>query len=228
MAKKEEKKDVLENPEVIAEKLEGVEHWIESNPKTIISVVGVIVLVVGGYFGFQYYQKNQNAQAQKEMFQAVRYFEADSLNLAMKGDGNNLGFEQIIDDYGMTDAGNLANFYAGVINLKQGKYSLAVFYLQDFKSNDILVQARAYSLLGDAYMEQKDFENAVKYYGKASDYKPNKFYTPSYLMKLALAYEKLNQTDKAIATYDRIINQYFESAEYQTARKYKASLEKNS
>jgi TolA-binding protein len=228
MAKKEEKKDVLENPEVIAEKLEGVEHWIESNPKTILGVVGVIVLVVGGYFGFQYYQRNQNQQAQKEMFQAVRYFEADSLNLAMKGDGNNLGFEQIIDDYGMTDAGNLANFYAGVINLKQGKYSLAVFYLKDFKSNDILVQARAYSLLGDAYMEQKDFESAATYYAKAADYKPNKFYTPSYLMKLALAYEKLNQTDKAVATYGRVITEYWDSAEAQTAKKFKASLEKTS
>jgi predicted negative regulator of RcsB-dependent stress response len=228
MAKKEEKKDVLENPEVIAEKLEGVEHWIESNPKVIIGIVGAIVLIVGGYFGFQYYQKNQNAQAQKEMFQAVRYFEADSLNLAMKGDGNNLGFEQIIDDYGMTDAGNLANYYAGVIALKQGKFPVAVFYLQDFKSNDILVQARAYSLLGDAYMEQKDFENAAKFYSKASEYKPNKFYTPAYLMKLALAYEKLNQIDKAIATYDRIITQYWESTEFQAARKYKASLEKNS
>lgn len=228
MAKKEEKKELLENPEVIAEKLEGVEHWIEQNPKILISIVGVIVLAVGGYFGYKYYQGTQNEQAQKEMFQAVRYFEADSLNLAMKGDGNNLGFEQIIDDYGMTDAGNLANYYAGVISLKQAKFPMAIFYLQDFKSNDILVQARAYSLLGDAYMEQKDFESAAKWYGKASDYKPNKFYTPTYLMKLALAYEKLNQNDKAIAAYDRIINQFWDSAEVQNAKKYKASLQKNS
>ncbi|HEY5824631.1 MAG TPA: tetratricopeptide repeat protein [Cyclobacteriaceae bacterium] len=228
MAKKEEKKDILENPEVIAEKLEGAEHWIEENPKVIIGVVAAIAIIVGGYFGFRYYQGNQNQLAQKEMFQAVRYFEADSLNLALKGDGNNLGFEQIIDDYGMTDAGNLANYYAGVISLKQGKFPLAIHYLEGFKASDILVQARAYSLTGDAYMEQKDFESAAKYYAKASDYKPNKFYTPNYLMKLALAYEKLNQNDKAIAAYDKIINEYWDSSEYQTARKYKASLEKNS
>jgi len=228
MAKKEETKDLLESPEAIAEKLEGVEHWVEQNPKIILSVVGVIILAVGGYFGFKYYQGNQNEQAQKEMFQAIRYFESDSLNLAMKGDGNNLGFEQIIEDYNNTDAGNLANFYAGVISLKQGKHALAIFYLEDFSSNDILVQARAYSLMGDAYMEQKDYENAAKYYEKASDYKPNKYYTPAYLMKLALAHEKLNQNDKAIAAYDRIINEFWESNEFQTAKKYKASLEKNS
>ena len=228
MSKKEETKDLLENPEVIAEKLEGAEHWVEENLKLVIGVLGAIVLVVGGYFGYQYYIGAQDEQAQKEMFQAVRYFEMDSLNIALKGDGNNLGFEQIIEDYTGTDAANLANFYAGAISLKQGKYALAILYLEDFKSNDLLVQPRAYSLMGDAYMEQKQYEEATKFYGKASSTSPNKFFTPTYLMKEALAYEKLNQPDKAKEVYQKIIDQYFDSSEYQNARKFKAKLETNS
>ena len=228
MAKKEENKDLLENPEVIAEKLEGAEHWIEENLKLVASVIGAITLIVGGYFGYKYYIGEQDAQAQKEMFQAVRYFEADSLTLAMNGDGNILGFKQIIEDYSRTDAGNLANFYAGVISLKQGKFPLAVLYLEDFKSNDLLVQPRAYSLLGDAYMEQKLYGDAAKFYGKASNSNPNKYFTPTYLMKEALAYEKLNQNDKAKEAYQKIIDQYFDSTEYQNARKFKARLESNS
>jgi predicted negative regulator of RcsB-dependent stress response len=228
MAKKEESKDLLENAEVIQEKIVGVEHWIEQNPKIIIGVVAALVLTVGGYFGWKYYIDNQEAQAQKEMFQAVHYFEADSLNLAFNGDGNNLGFKQIIEDYGMTPAGNLANFYAGAIHLKQGKFPLAIYYLEDFKSSDMLVQGRAYSLIGDAYMEQKDFENASKWYNKASEYQPNKEFTPIYMMKAALAYEKLNQNDKAKEVYQKIIDTYFESSEVQNAKKYKARLETNS
>ncbi|MGE0587578.1 MAG: tol-pal system YbgF family protein [Cyclobacteriaceae bacterium] len=228
MAKKEENKDLLENPEVIAEKVEGVEHWIENNPKIVFGVVGALLLVVGGYFGFRYYVGTQEEVAQKEMFQAVYYFEADSLNLALKGDGNNLGFEQIIDDFGMTDAANLANFYAGAICLRQGKYQLAIYYFEDFDSDDILIQPRAYSLMGDAYMELKDYESASNYYGKASNYKPNKFFTPTYLMKEALAYEKLNQNDKAKQAYQRIIDEFWDSSEYQNARKYKARLDSNS
>ncbi|GAB1446303.1 hypothetical protein MASR2M41_20710 [Flammeovirgaceae bacterium] len=228
MAKKEEKKDLLENPEVLAETVKGIEHWIEDNPKIVFGVLGVLLLLVGGFFGYRYYIGGQEKIAQKEMFQAVHYFEADSLNLALKGDGNNLGFEQIIEDYGMTDAANLANYYAGAISLKQGKFQLAIFYFEDFSSNDILIQPRAYSLMGDAYMELKDYESAAKYYNKASSYKPNKFFTPTYLMKEALAYEKLNKNDKAIAVYQKIIDAFWDSGEYQNARKFKAKLETNS
>lgn len=228
MAKKEENKDLLENPELLAEKVEGVEHWIEENPKIVFGVLGALVLIVGGFFGFRYYVGTQESIAQQEMFQAVYYFEADSLDLALKGDGNNLGFEQIIDDFGMTDAANLANYYAGAICLKQSKYQLAIYYFEDFSSNDILIQPRAYSLMGDSYMELKDYESAAKYYNKASNYRPNKYFTPTYLMKEALAYEKLDQKEKAIAVYQKIIDEFWESSEYQNARKFKAKLDTNS
>jgi tetratricopeptide (TPR) repeat protein len=228
MAKKEENKDLLENPEAIKEKVVGLEHWVEENPKVILGVVAALVILAGGFFGYRYYLDSQNAQAQSEMFQAVRYFEMDSLNLALKGDGNNLGFEQIVDDFAGTEAANLANYYGGVIALKQGKYQLALLYFEDFSSNDILVQARAYSLTGDAHMELKEYAEAAEMYHKASNYKPNKFFTPTYLMKEALAYELLQQNDKAIAAYDRIITEFWDSAEVQNAKKLKARLSTNS
>lgn len=228
MAKKEENKDLLENPEVIANKLEGVEHWIEKHLTIVLSAVGSLALIIAGYFGYQYWVGSRDAQAQKDMYQAVRYFETDSLKLALNGDGNNLGLLQIIDDYGMTDAGKLANFYVGAIYMKQSKFEPAILYLEDYTSNDLLVQARAYSLIGDAYMELKKFEDAVKYYNKAANHEPNKYFTPTYLMKAALAYEKLNQNDKAKDTYQKVIDTYFDSQEFQNARKFKARLETNS
>ncbi len=229
MAKKvDHQNELIENPAALAEKLEGAEHWIEKHPKIIFSIVGALLLAVAGYFGFNYFKDSQDAQAQKEMFQAVYYFEADSLTQALNGDGNNLGFIDIIEEYKYSDAANLAHFYAGVCYLKQGKFDAAVLYLKDYSSSDLLVQPRAYSLIGDAYMELQKYEDAVTYYAKAASYKPNKYYSPTYLMKVALAYEKLNKNDKAREAYEKVITQFWDSPEYQNAVKLKARLEINS
>lgn len=228
MAKKEENKSVIENQEVLQEKVLGFESWLEKHPKTIGGILALLLLAVAGYFGFNYYKDSQDVEAQREMFQAVYYFEADSLKLALNGDGNNLGFIDIIDEYKFSNAANLAHFYAGVCYMKQGNYDAAILYLQDYSSNDLLVQPRAYSLIGDAYMELLKYDDAVKYYNKAAGYEPNKFYTPNYLMKAAVAYEKLNQNDKAKEAYDKIITEFWDSPEYQNAVKLKARLETNS
>jgi tetratricopeptide (TPR) repeat protein len=230
MAKKVEhqKNELLENPEALAHTLEGAENWAERHSKLFFGIVAVIALGVAGYFGFTYYKDKQNVEAQNQMFQAVHYFEQDSLNLALNGDGNALGFIDIIDDYGVTDAANLAHFYAGSAFLKQGNFDAARKYLQDFSSSDLLVQARAYSLIGDTYMEEQKFQEAADFYLKAANYKPNKYFSPAYLMKAALAYEKLNDNNKAKEAYEKIITDFADAAEVGEAKKYKARLESNS
>ncbi len=220
--------EILEDPEVLKEKLIGAEDWFEKHSKLVAGIALGVALVVAGFFGFQYYKDSQNEKAQEDMFQAIYYFEADSLDQALNGDANNLGFLDIIDEYGITDAANLANYYVGAIYLKQGKFEPARLYLEDFKSNDLLVQARAYSLIGDTYMEEGNYEQAASFYKKAANYKPNKFFSPQYIMKEALAYERLNQLEKAREAYDKVITQYWDSSEYQKAVKYKARLEPNS
>ena len=222
--KKDQKKEILESPEVLAEKLQVAESWIEEHSRLVFGAALVVLLTIGGYFGYKYYLNSQDGEAQRQMFQAVYYFEADSLDLALNGDGNNLGLVDIADEYGHTDAGNLASFYAGASYLKQGKYELARLYLEDFKANDLLVQARAYSLLGDTYMEEENYGQAASFYNKAANHKPNQFYSPTYLMKEALAYEKMNDTEKAKQAYQKIIDNYGESAEYQNAQKFIAKL----
>ena len=220
----EQSTSALENSEVLAEQLSRTEEFIENNKVLVFGITGALFLIVAGFFGWNYYTTSQNDLAQSEMFQAIYYYESDSLDLALNGDGNNLGFVDISSDYSMTDAGNLANFYAGSAYLKQSKFKLAILYLEDFSSSDNLVQARAYSLVGDANMELGDYEQAATYYEKAVNYRPNKFFTPQYLIKQGLAYEKLNNNQAAIAVYEIIIEEYWESAEVQDAKKYKARL----
>ena len=226
--KKVKHHDILEKPEALAEQISRSEQFVEKHQTLMLSVLGVIALIVAGGFFYKYYMNNQNELAQDEMFQAVYYFEQDSLDLALRGDGNRFGFLDIIEEYGSTKTGNLANFYAGACYMRKGNYSSALPFLKDFSSDDILLQSRAYSLVGDANMEAENYAEAAKYYNQAATNKPNKEFTPTYLMKAALAFQLNGQKDKAIEQYDKIISDYQNTPEYNDARKYKALIENQS
>ncbi|WP_258102814.1 tol-pal system YbgF family protein [Marinoscillum sp. MHG1-6] len=222
--KQQEGLDLLEDPELLTGKAE--EFFSDSKNRNIVfGVGGVIAIVVLAILGYKYYIADLNKQAQVDMFQAVYYFEADSLNKALNGDGINLGFLDVIDEYAGTDAANLAKFYAGAAYLKQGSYTSATVQLEDFSSNDLLLQARAYALAGDAYSELNNYDEAASLYSKAASYNPNDQFTPIYLVKLAVAYEANGEFGKAADAYDKIISKHGKSTFVQEAKKQKARLQ---
>jgi len=225
---KQDNTELLESSEALRDTLVGKTGSFfksKKNQNLVLGIGAVLALAIAGVFGYTYYIESQNEAAQNDMFQATFYFESDSLNLALNGDGNNYGFLEIIDEYGGTEAANLASYYAGVSYLKQGQYDAAVDYLSDFSSSDFLVQARAYALIGDAYMEQENFQQAADYYEQAANYKPNEFFTPQYLVKAGLAYEAIGDYATAAESYSQIVEEYPESAEYQQALKQQTRLE---
>lgn len=218
-------KDVMEDPNALVNTFNDSGEFFERNKKPITYILGAIVIVVAGFFGFKYYQNQRNETAQAEMYNAVFAWEKDSLKTALEGDKTDKGLVEIADEYSGTDAGNMANYYAGVAFLKQGKFDEAIESLQDFKSNDLLLQGVAYSLLGDAYMEKKELENAVEAYGKAANYKPNESFTPKYLMKLGLAQELNKDFTGASESYGRIVEEFPTAAQVADAKKLKAKAE---
>lgn len=215
----------LESQDVINESISKSEQFINKNKNIIFSFFAVIALSILAFSVFSYLKTTQNNNAQNEMFQAVYYFEKDSLVQALNGDGNNYGFLEIIDEYSLSDAANLSRFYAGASYLKLGNYQNAINYLNNFSSSDLLIQGRAYSLIGDAYVELGDFVNAITFFKKASNENPNEFFTPSYLLKLAIVYEEIGDLESALEAYEEIIAEYKNSPEYQTSLKNKSRIE---
>jgi len=217
--------ELLENPQALADQLSRTEEFIEKNQKAVYILGGMLVLVLAGVFGYRYYIGNQNELAQSEMFQAVFYFEADSLGQALNGDGLNYGFLDVISEYPGTKATNLANYYSGATYLLLGDYESALRYLDNFDGGGHILQAQAFALMGDAFMELKDYEQAAQNFTKAANFKANEEFSPLYLQKAALAYEKSNKLKDALDAYTMIIEKYFVSTQFQDARKHKARLE---
>ncbi|GAC1596661.1 MAG: hypothetical protein NVS3B25_21100 [Hymenobacter sp.] len=217
---------LLEDPDALAARLVESEDFVRNHRNLLLGILAVVVLAVVGGFGYYTWRNQQDAKAQATMFRAVNNWEADSLTKAVKGDGKAPGLTTVANEYGTTKAGNLANFYAGVAALKQGKYKEALDYFEDFSSDDYLVQSRAYSLMGDAQLELNKPKEAADLYAKAADHNANEYFSPGYLLKEGTARELANDPDGARKAYDRIISEYPTAAEVAEARQYKAKLEK--
>lgn len=229
MATKQSKKanpnEIIENPELLAERIGRSEAFLKKNSKVLGGVLVAALVLIGGILFFQINNQNQNEKAQEEMFQAVYFFEQDSVDFALNGDGINKGLLSIVEDYPRTDAANLAHFYIGSIYLSQKNFQGALDHLEEFSSNDYLVQAKAYSLIGDANLELGNTDAAISSYTKAARTNENKYMSPKYLAKLAVAQEEAGKIEDAIKTYTEIEEKYYESFEYAIARKHKARLE---
>lgn len=109
--------------------------------------------------------------------------------------------------------------------MEQGKYQQALDYLEDFSSDDYLVQARAYALQGDAHLELNQPKEAADFYNKAANHNANEYFSPGYLLKEATARELAKDYDGAIAAYNKIVNDYPVAAEATEAKQYKARAE---
>lgn len=224
----QEEESVLESAEALQERISKTEEFAKGNSKLIFGGLALVVVAIGAFMFFQWNTSKENAKAQLELFPAQFYIEKDSAKTkALEGDNNNstIGMLAIADKYSGTKAADLASFYIGVAKLKEGKYDEAIASLEKFNPNDYILQARAYSLIGDAYSEKKDWSSAAKHYQKAADYYPNEDYTPTYLFKLAQVHEANNNIPEAIKAYQTIVEKFETSGEKALAEKMKVRLE---
>ena len=222
MAKKHEVKDqateVFENVE---QSLTKAELFFENNRNPLLIGAGVVLGIAMLFYGYkQFIQGPQEAEAQEMIFRAQKYLEQDSLNLALNGDGQNLGFLEVAEEYSWTKTGDLANYYAGVCYLNLGKFEDAILYLDKFDGDDEMLSVISKGAIGDAFLELGQPEEALDYYSKAANVNNNEFVVPMYLMKAAQTAELINDFKKALNFYKRIQSDFPESREA-------AEIEKN-
>tara|TARA_Y100000385_G_scaffold128944_1_gene134298 strand:+ start:2413 stop:3099 length:687 start_codon:yes stop_codon:yes gene_type:complete len=220
MAKKKVNK-TEEQFAAVEETLTRTEQWVENNQKQLSTFVFGVVVVIALYLAYdKFYVQSVNEEAQTELFVAVEYFEKDSFNLALNGVNDNLGLLDIIDDYGSTDAGNLANYYAGISYLRTGDNESAIEYLSDFSSDDEIISSVCYGSIGDAYMNIDEVDDAINYWTKAAFNSENEFTAPIYLKRAAMALEQEEKFSKAVEYYTLIKTNYSTSDEARDIEKY--------
>ena len=208
-----------ERLENVEEALSKTELWIENNQKTLWIILIAVLLVAVAIWGYSRYRDKKNQTAQDLSFPsemsfeekatqavdfATYYMQNEDYAQALNGDGENVGFLSIVNDYGSSKAGNLAAYYAGICYLKQGDYQNAIEYLKKYSNNDKVFAPLALGLIADCYLELGDQQNAVSYYEKAAAKNANDFTSPMHLMKLGMTYEIMGNYAKALETYQTL------------------------
>jgi tetratricopeptide (TPR) repeat protein len=208
----------------VEETLTKTEHFLEQNYKLLLYVLVGVVVLVGLFWLAKMYLNKRNDEAQSQMYQAEKYLENDSLNLALYGDGNYLGFLDIADSYKFTKSGNLARYSAGICFLHLGQYQDAIDMLGKYSKKDKVLGSLAIGATGDAWVELGDTDKGIAKYLEAADYAANSFNSPLFLMKAGELYEMNGKYDEALKVYERIRDNYSESTEGSSINKYIARV----
>jgi tetratricopeptide (TPR) repeat protein len=217
-----------ERLENVEEALSKTELWIEKNQKTLWIILIALLVVAFAIYGYSRYRAKKNEAALNMSFPSVISFEEKATQAidfatyymqnedyakALNGDGEKVGFLDIVKEYGSTKAGNLAAYYAGLCYLKQGDYNNAIEYLKKYNNNDQVFASLALGLIADCYLELGDQQNAITYYEKAAKKNANDFTSPMHLVKLGMTYEIMGNYDKAIETYKTLKKDFPNSSE---------------
>lgn len=203
------------------------EEWVAGNQKYIFIGIGAIAIVLIGYLIYsKAFAAPKEVEASNEVFQANSYFNQavninlnqdmlkgiatrDSLfTLALNGGEGKFGYLNIIENYPGTNAANLARYSAGIAYLNLNEYNLAIEQLQEFKSDDIIIAAKAKGAIGDAFVQLEQPKEALGYYEKAFQHSDNEATAPIYLLKAGITALDLGEAGKALKYFKRIENEY--------------------
>ena len=202
------------------ENLNAKEAFFVKYQKPILIAVAAIILIIAGIFLYKNYVSGpREAEASTAIAKGQELFASHEFDKALKGDGNYKGFIKIASDYSSTDAGNLANLYAGLCYAGLNKWQDAVKYLEAFStSDDAMISPAAVAALGNAYAHVNQLDKAVDNLKKAAAMADkqaadgvNNSIAPTFLLQAAQILESQNKKADALKIYQDIKQKYVAS-----------------
>lgn len=203
--------------------LNNSEAFFLKNKKAIIyGVLAVIIIIAGIIVYKQYVSAPREDKASTALAKGQEYFQQDLYEKALNGDGAGYaGFVKVADDYSSTDAGNLANLYAGLCYAQLGKWNEAAQYIEEFDTkDDQMISPAAEGALGNVYAHLKQLDKAVKHLKNAAKNADNNSLSPTFLIQAGEILESQGKADEALELYKQIKEKYVYSMQYQTIDKY--------
>lgn len=204
------------------DELTPTEGFFDKYKKLIIyGGVGVFAIILG-IIGYQkLVSEPHEAESQDAYWNAFYDFESgDTTGTSIKGTENYLGMEEIASKYEGTSGGNIANYVMAIHHMDLGEYDMALDYLDAAEFDDVMLGSIVLGMKGDCHVELGDYEKAAEYFEQAANREANEFTSPMYLKKAGLVYEEIGQNDKAVASYQKIKDEWPETMTGKEIDKY--------
>jgi TolA-binding protein len=209
------------------------DFWAKFSNQVIY--IGSAVIIIGGlWLGYRnFIQEPKMAKADDLIFPAENIFDKmaqqgfnkDSINIVLNGADGITGVLKIASTYNGTPAGERAKYMAGACYLHNGDYANAVKELKEFSTKATQVQSAAYSMLGDAYAELNNNDDAFTYYKKSATVNDkDEFSASEGYFKAALFAQSTGKTSDAIELFQKVKDDYPNSAHARDIDKYLAQL----
>jgi len=209
-------KDNVKNAPELEQEVTKTEAFFEKNKKAIIYGVVFIIAIIAGYILCDtYYLKPRANEANTELAKSQQLFDEQQYDKALAG------FQKVADEYGSTDAANLAQLYIGICQANLGKWQEAVDALESFSGkDDQMISPAAEGALGNAYANLNQLDKAVEHLKKAAKMADNNTLSPVYLIQAGEILESQGKKSEALQLYMQVKEKYVNSMQYQTIDKY--------
>ena len=196
------------------------------NNRNLVYGIGVAIVIVALLIaGMAWNSARRNDQALERMATAVQQYEAGNYQIALDGDISFMGLVDIAEEYGGTDSGNLAKFYAADALFRVGDLDRALEYFRSYDKEGDYLGASAFAGEAAIHEVQGDFDRAGNLYMRAATVFESEITSPDYLLKAGRAFEKAGEIDNAEEAYEELKESYPDSPEARDADFYLARLE---
>ena len=211
--KKLQKKEIKQDGLISA--YAGATSFYYENKKYISYALTALLVVVVGIFIIVNNRRANNEKAAAEFAKVFPIYDAGAsqvsqFKVAIDGqpEKNIMGLKKIVENYGGSDAGEIARYYLGNAYYQLGQYDDALKAFDSFSSNSSLLNASAYAGIAGCYEVKHDLSKAASYYEKAANTLADPIHTPEYLNSSARCYGLSGEKEKAVTLYKRLKKEY--------------------
>lgn len=203
-----------------------VEAFFYENYTTIISVGVAVIVAVALSVGYYYYSQSQEDAAQEMLGFAEELYRNGQYEKALTGDQQNMvaGFNEIIDNYSGTDAGNLAHYYAAVCEYQLGNPEEALSHIQQHVPAEGILGVGPVSFHAVVLNELGRHEEASAKFVEAAEWDENEATTPYNLLQAAESNQLAGNLDRAYDLAQRVMDEYPDNQLADQAKRLKGRL----